>query len=184
MYYEMEAVFYGDDEAERYEAEFQARRAELRAAEEAERSRREKVWATRHPNEWEEWRRVRLLMNPIIDFCAEHPFDFEDFLKEVGRRETLNHFVERLDTSKPYQQGNMKFEEKGPERPASPYYTAKEAAAYCRLGLQTIYNHSHEIRRVPGIGKLLYTQEALDEWLTTRRKKSQPKALKAARSRP
>lgn len=58
-----------------------------------------------------------------------------------------------------------------PTAPASPYLNADEAAAYCRVAKQTIYNHRRHIERVPGVGKLLFTREALDNWLATRRKK-------------
>lgn len=50
---------------------------------------------------------------------------------------------------------------------SSPYLTAPEAAAYCRVAIQTLYNSRKFIRRVPGVGKLLFTRAALDEWLAT-----------------
>jgi hypothetical protein len=37
--------------------------------------------------------------------------------------------------------------------------------------LQTIYNRRREIMRVPGVLRLLFTREALDEWLRTRRRR-------------
>jgi hypothetical protein len=52
----------------------------------------------------------------------------------------------------------------------SPYLTAPEAAAYCRVALQTIYNHRSEIERVPGVRRLLFTRESLDSWLSTRKR--------------
>ena len=59
-----------------------------------------------------------------------------------------------------------------PEPPIeSPYYDADEAAAYCKVKKKTIYNHRAKIERVPGIGKLIFTREALDKWLTTRPKR-------------
>lgn len=54
----------------------------------------------------------------------------------------------------------------------SPYLTVEEAAAYCRVAVQTIYNHRRHIERLPGIGTLLFTREALDRWLTTRPRRS------------
>jgi excisionase family DNA binding protein len=54
----------------------------------------------------------------------------------------------------------------------SPYLTVEEAATYCRVAVQTIYNHRKEIERMPGLGKkLLFRREALDRWLETRRKR-------------
>lgn len=52
----------------------------------------------------------------------------------------------------------------------SPYLTSEEAAAYCRVKLQTLYNRRKEIERVPGTRKLLFTVEMLDNWLATRPK--------------
>lgn len=51
------------------------------------------------------------------------------------------------------------------------YLTVRDAAAYCRLAVQTIYNNRKHIARMPGVGKLLFTREALDSWLGTRRLK-------------
>ena len=53
----------------------------------------------------------------------------------------------------------------------SPYLDVDEAALYCRLARQTLYNHRSEIERQPGIGKLLFTREALDRWLATRNRR-------------
>lgn len=54
----------------------------------------------------------------------------------------------------------------------SPYLTAIEAAAYCRVALRTLYNNRRYIERMPGVRKLLFTRPALDRWLATRRRKS------------
>lgn len=53
----------------------------------------------------------------------------------------------------------------------SPYLDVVEAARYCRVTRKTIYNHRAEIERCPGIGKLVFTREALDKWLQTRRRR-------------
>jgi excisionase family DNA binding protein len=55
----------------------------------------------------------------------------------------------------------------------SPYLTAAEAAAYLRTTVQGIYAlvKRAKIRPMPGSGKLLFTREALDAYLTGRRKK-------------
>lgn len=53
------------------------------------------------------------------------------------------------------------------ERPK--YLTVQDAAAYCRVAVQTIYNNRRHIERMPGVRKLLFTREALDAWLATRR---------------
>lgn len=52
----------------------------------------------------------------------------------------------------------------------SPYLDVTEAARYCRVAVQTIYNNRRLIARQPGITKLLFTREALDKWLGSRKK--------------
>ena len=52
---------------------------------------------------------------------------------------------------------------------ASPYLDVREAAAYCRCAVQTIYNNRRHIERMPGLRKLLFTRESLDAWLAARR---------------
>jgi hypothetical protein len=52
----------------------------------------------------------------------------------------------------------------------SPYLDVSEAARYCRVAVQTIYNNRRFITRQPGITKLLFTREALDKWLGSRKK--------------
>ena len=49
------------------------------------------------------------------------------------------------------------------------YLTVQDAALYCRVAVQTIYNNRRHIERMPGVGKLLFTREALDAWLAKRR---------------
>ncbi len=57
-----------------------------------------------------------------------------------------------------------------PPKPDLPkYLTVQDAAAYCRVAVQTIYNNRRYIARMPGVRKLLFTREALDRWLATRR---------------
>lgn len=53
----------------------------------------------------------------------------------------------------------------------SPYLDVHQAAAYCRIAVRTLYNHRKEIERMPGIGKLIFTREQLDKWLSTRRRR-------------
>ena len=55
-----------------------------------------------------------------------------------------------------------------PARPEPKYLTVKDAAAYCRVAVQTIYNNRRYIARMPGVRKLLFTREALDAWLARR----------------
>lgn len=55
-----------------------------------------------------------------------------------------------------------------PKQPEPKYLTVQDAAAYCRLAVQTIYNNRRYIKRMPGVRKLLFTREALDVWLATR----------------
>lgn len=53
----------------------------------------------------------------------------------------------------------------------SPYLDVRQAAAYCRCAVQTIYNNRRQIERMPGLRKLLFTRESLDKWLATRRRR-------------
>lgn len=55
-----------------------------------------------------------------------------------------------------------------PPKYESPYLTVEEAAVYCKVAVQTIYNHRRHIERQPGTGKLLFKRESLDKWLATR----------------
>lgn len=54
---------------------------------------------------------------------------------------------------------------------ASPYLTAREAAAYLRTTVQGIYSlvKRGRVRSMPGSAKLLFTREALDACLQKRR---------------
>ncbi|WP_162668158.1 helix-turn-helix domain-containing protein [Gemmata massiliana] len=61
-------------------------------------------------------------------------------------------------------------ESASPKSETSKYLTVRDAAAYCRVAVQTIYNNRRYIARMPGVRKLLFTREALDTWLATRRK--------------
>lgn len=51
------------------------------------------------------------------------------------------------------------------------YFTLKEAAAYLGLNEKTIYNYRAQIEKMPGSRKLLFRIEALDNFLSKRRKK-------------
>ena len=55
--------------------------------------------------------------------------------------------------------------------PESPYLDVREAAAYCRVAVKTIYNHRPHIERMPGVRKLIFHKDALDRWLAGRRKR-------------
>ena len=52
----------------------------------------------------------------------------------------------------------------------TPYLDVKQAAAYCRVAVKTLYNHRRHIERMPGVRKLVFRKEALDKWLASRRK--------------
>ncbi len=55
----------------------------------------------------------------------------------------------------------------------SPYFTAREAAAYLRTTLQGIYSRVKRgrLKPMPGSGKLLFTREAMDASLEKRQAK-------------
>jgi hypothetical protein len=57
-----------------------------------------------------------------------------------------------------------------PAKSEPKYLTVQDAADYCRVAVQTIYNNRRHIERMPGVRKLLFTRPALDRWLATRRK--------------
>lgn len=54
----------------------------------------------------------------------------------------------------------------------SPYLTAAEAALYLRTTVQGIYAlvKRGRVKPMPGSGKLLFTREALDRYLSGRRR--------------
>ena len=55
----------------------------------------------------------------------------------------------------------------------SPYLTCEEAAGYLRTTRQGIYAlvKRGRLKAMPGSGKLLFTREALDRYLNTRRRR-------------
>jgi hypothetical protein len=57
----------------------------------------------------------------------------------------------------------------GQKKGEAKYLTVQDAADYCRVAVQTIYNNRRHIERMPGVRKLLFTREALDRWLAMRR---------------
>lgn len=136
----------------------------LRAADEAAAvSRREKAWAADWPREWQEWQRIRLLLVTQIEFG--HDFDFEEFLKEVGRAPSPRDAIQRSREDAPYQPGNLCWVDAIPEAPASPYLTAKEAAAYLGIALQTLRNNRSRYRPVNATKPLMYDKSDLDNAL-------------------
>lgn len=160
------------EEREAEKAERETVRQE-REAQAAERVRREVVWKRRHPSEWVEWVRLQPLLNPLADLWADHPFDFDEFLKEVGRQPSPNHLVVRSDDAKPYQQGNLTWAAPPPLPSPSPYLNTEEAAAYCRRRPKTLLNHHSlgRVRSMPGTRPPLFRKEALDDWLSACRPK-------------
>lgn len=56
-----------------------------------------------------------------------------------------------------------------PVKQEPKYLTVQDAANYCRVAVQTIYNNRRYIARMPGVRKLLFSREALDSWLASRR---------------
>ena len=55
----------------------------------------------------------------------------------------------------------------------SPYLTATEAAAYIRSTVQGVYAlvKRGRVKPMPGSGKLLFTKESLDTYLTGKRRR-------------
>ena len=139
------------------------RLAALLEAEKGERVRREQVWRVRSPGEWVEWVRLQPLLIPVIDFWADHPFDFDDFLREVGRRPSSAHTVIRVDETKPFQQGNLVWAGPVVEPPSSPYLNVEQAAAFLGVAVQTVYNNRQHIPALPGFKKLMFDPVVLAE---------------------
>src|SRR4051812_5379065 len=97
-----EDILNEDDETPEERAESEARWAARRAAEAEARRRQERAWARKYPREWGEWERLQPLLNPFFDFGADKPFDFDDFLMEVGRSRSAGFMVVRVDETLPY----------------------------------------------------------------------------------
>jgi hypothetical protein len=154
----------------RREEQARREREQVRAEEARRKAERERRWAIEHPTEWAAWLWLQPVWNRDIDFFTPPPeYTFADFLAEVGPAPSNCHRIERKDESKPYQPGNLRWSLLTAVE--TPYLTLDEAAAYCRLKPKTLYNHRHEIRSLPGVGKLLFLREELDRWLATRRTK-------------
>ncbi len=54
---------------------------------------------------------------PVIGFSAEEPFDFDEFLMEVGQRPSANHTAVCRGGLLPYEPGNMAWGAKTVEPP-------------------------------------------------------------------
>jgi hypothetical protein len=56
-----------------------------------------------------------------------------------------------------------------PPAVVSPYLDVEQAATYCHVAVQTLYNHRRNIRAVRS-RPLLFRREDLDAWLTAPRR--------------
>lgn len=171
----LEELVYEAEERERaeWEASPEGRAALAEAERErgkelAARARLEGVWAAKHPAEWAEWEWVKPQLAWTFDFGAGKEFDFDDFLKEVGRRPSPAHRVASREDDRPFQQGNLVWVAPDLPRIQSPYLTLSEAAAYCRRAPKTLSNHLSQgnLRTLPGTRPPLFRKEELDAWLT------------------
>lgn len=147
-----------DDDAEQAEweltpegQEWRRGQAEvLRAVEQVEaadatkatgRALRERSLAAERPGEWAEWERVRHQPRHFIPLGPERPFDFEDFLIEVGRRPSPAHRIHRVDKTRGYEPGNMKWSArrtKDAARPPDQPYTTAEFAGLVNRSRYTV----------------------------------------------
>jgi hypothetical protein len=151
--------------------------AALRTADAAARAaRQERAWAAAWPREWGEWRRVRLLLDAPIAF-GDSQFDFDEFLKEVGRAPSPRHVVRRKRAAEPYRPGNMGWVEDAPVASRSPYLSSSQAAEFLGIALQTLRNKRAVIQPVNGSRPLMYDPKTLEAYLRGRG----PRAPKAAR---
>jgi hypothetical protein len=146
-------------EQERMRAEREA----AAAAEDAERVRRERVWAQKHKYEWKEWKRVRLFFGFSISFGDEKPFDFDDFLKEVGRHEFPGQRVVRRNSNLPFKAGNLRWS-KQQQKPVEPAgLNSQKAANFLGIRLQTLYNNRRHIPSMPGFRTLQFDRKVLED---------------------
>ncbi len=120
---------------------------------------------------------MRPLLFIPVTFGDTEPFDFPQFLLEVGLCPFSNGIVQQKDATLPYRPGNLVWEkERRPKvetRPVeTPYLTVTEAATYCRRASKTILNHHSlgNVHSMPGTRPPLFRREDLDQWLTARRK--------------
>lgn len=63
----------------------------------------------------------------------------------------------------------LAFASRARPQPSTPYFTAKEAAAYLRISYSTFRKKATKIRRQPGTGR--YRREDLDEFAASLRPK-------------
>jgi len=176
-----EHFYYAETDAWKASPEGRAESERLageREAAAAARVRREAVWVARHPGEWEEWKRVQLLLDIPLEFGTDNTFDFDDFLKDVGRRPSADHHVTRVDEGKPYQQGNMTWAAPAVEPPKSPYLNVKQAAAFLGVAVQTVYNNRRHIPSQPGFRTLMFDPSVLEQLRASPRFMSKRKSEK------
>ncbi len=54
--------------------------------------------------------------------------------------------------------------------PQDGHYNIDQAAQYCRCSKGTIYRYRHKIKRLPGLTKLIFTKQSLDNFLQGKKK--------------
>lgn len=134
-----------------------------------QRRRREQVWAAKYKKEWKEWKRVRLLLDALGDVWSSTPFDFDDFLREVGSCPRVGYRVVRRDRTLPYQSGNLRWA--GPKKKAvePAGLSADEAAEFLGIARQTVYNNRKYIPSLPGFRTLRFDKRVLEELRASQR---------------
>ena len=116
----------------------------------------------------EDVRQQIVAMGHTLPYLPPHvvdPVQMAEFLGLDLRNSDCPHLAPQPNPSDPPPQ---------PPVPDSPYLTVGEAAAYLRTTVQTVYDRVKRgtLHPVPGSrGKLLFTKDALDRFLLTRRRR-------------
>jgi hypothetical protein len=144
--------------------------AARRAQEAAEQARRESIWKARHPHEWKQWLKLQSKLDHLTHAFSHPPFDFDEFLKDVGRAPSRAHLIVRCDTAQTFRRGNLRWAVPMRQKPRrSPYLNAQEAADFLGIALRTLYNNRKHIPSLPGFKKLMFDPKSLREIRSSQR---------------
>lgn len=144
---------------------------------------KERSRAAKHPREWAAWVKVEPLLEVTFSLAGTPPYDFEDFLADVGAAPSGDAVVVRKDESGAFRKGNMRWsgpEEPSQDRPAIPPpgqegLSINEAAALKGLHPDTIRRAvlSGELPAAnvgtSGRARYLISRAGLEAWLERRR---------------
>jgi hypothetical protein len=147
------------------------REAVRKQAREAE-ARRLQEWssAREFPTEWGAWLNIKAALVTMFVFGGPDEYGFEEFRQDVGPPPPGSRTIERKDTRRPFEPGNLKWSTA--REVESPYLTLDEAATYTRRRPKTLSNHVSlgQLRAMPGSRPPLFLREDLDRWMKDPRK--------------